>query len=297
MPATHHKPPALRGLVDTDDELTVLAEVEGLTSGRLLAERGRNPHLDPRELAWRRRNRDLAVYGDTHVNAAFVYTRAGGNRFNSDERGAWYCAWDVLVSVSEVAWHRTRELGYAGSFNDSARYVELLADFIGEFNDITDEPRHPALNPDPEIGYPEGQSLARHLRREGSRGLIYPSVRAPHPGGELSCLLRASRHPECPPGGVLGSRLGWNPGLFNPCRRLISLVKVTLGNIHPSDAEFNQPGDPGFGPVDLPGLDRSALHPGGFSGYGNFGMWPSATRQTHDAISGLALVISATMRS
>ncbi len=78
---------------------------------------------------------------------------------------------------------------------------------------------------------------------------------------------------------------------------MISLVKVTLGNIHPSDAEFNQPRDPGFGPVDLPGLDRSALHLGGFSGYGNLGMWPSATRQTHDAISGLALVISATMRS
>ena len=50
LPATYHKPPALRGLVDTDDEMEILAEIEGLTSGRLLAERGRNPHLDPREL-------------------------------------------------------------------------------------------------------------------------------------------------------------------------------------------------------------------------------------------------------
>ena len=114
LPATYHKPPALRGLVDTDDEMEILAEIEGLTSGRLLAERGRNPHLDPRELAWQRRSRDLRIYGDSHVNAAFTYTRAGGNRFNTEERGAWYCAWDVMVSVSEVAWHRTRELGFTG---------------------------------------------------------------------------------------------------------------------------------------------------------------------------------------
>lgn len=185
IPATYHKAPALRGLVDTDDEFALLAEIEGLTSARLLAERGRSPHLDPRELAWRRRNRDLRIYGDTHVNAAFTYTRTGGNRFNSEERGAWYCAWEVMVSVAEVAWHRTRELHFAGSFHDSARYVELVSDFIGEFDDLTDEPEHPALNPAPEVGYREGQRLAVRLRREGSRGLIYPSVRAP--GG--NCLV------------------------------------------------------------------------------------------------------------
>ena len=168
LPATYHKPPSLRGLVDTDDEMEIIAEIEGLTSGRLLAERGRNPHLDPRELAWQRRSRDLRIYGDSHVNAAFTYTRAGGNRFNTEDRGAWYCAWEVMVSVSEVAWHRTRELGFTGSFHDSARYVELLADFIGIFDDLTDEPEHPALHPDPAVGYPEGQSLAQHLRRAGS---------------------------------------------------------------------------------------------------------------------------------
>jgi RES domain-containing protein len=187
LPATYHKPPTLRGLVDTDDELDILAEIEGLTNGRLQAERGRNPFIDPRELAWQRRNQDLRIYGDSHVNAAFTYTRAGGNRFNSGDRGAWYCAWDVMVSVSEIAFHRTRELSYTGWFEDCARYVELLADFIGVFDDISDEPDHPALHPKPEIGYPEGQCLAQDLRRCGSRGLIYPSVRAPVHGG--NCLV------------------------------------------------------------------------------------------------------------
>jgi RES domain-containing protein len=188
LPATYHKPPSLRGLVDSDGDMEILAEIEGMTSVRLLAERGRNPHLDPRELAWRRRSRDLRIYGDTHVNAAFAYTRAGGNRFNSAERGAWYCSWNVMVSVAEVAWHRTRELRFTGLLVDSARYVELLADFIGIFDDMTDEPEHIALNPDPAIGYPEGQSLAERRRRDGSRGLIYPSVRASVPG-EKNCLV------------------------------------------------------------------------------------------------------------
>ena len=37
LPATYHKPPSLRGLVDSNDEMKILAEIEGLTSGRLQA--------------------------------------------------------------------------------------------------------------------------------------------------------------------------------------------------------------------------------------------------------------------
>ena len=76
---------------------------------------------------------------------------------------------------------RTRELGFIGRYEDEARYVELLADFIGDFPDLGDEPDHPALASDPASGYAAGQALALTLRGEGHRGLIYPSVR--HPGG------------------------------------------------------------------------------------------------------------------
>jgi RES domain-containing protein len=185
VPATYHKPPSLRGLVDSDEELEILAEIEGLTSARLIAERGLNLHLDRRELAWKRRRHDLQVYGNSHINAAFTYTRASGNRFNAESRGAWYCSWDTMTSIAEVAYHKTRELRFIGIFEETARYVELLADFIGEFPDITDEASHPALDPDPALGYPQGQLLAEKLRREGHDGLIYPSVR--HEGGR--CLV------------------------------------------------------------------------------------------------------------
>ena len=133
---THHKPPVLRGLVDSDEEAAVLAELEGLTSARLIAEREGSVALDRRELVFARRANDLKVYGQTHINAAFIYTRPTGNRFNGPERGAWYCSYDVLTSAEEVGYHRTRELGYVGIYQGEARYVEILADFIGTFPDL-----------------------------------------------------------------------------------------------------------------------------------------------------------------
>lgn len=181
IPETRHKPPILRGLVDSDEEVQILAELEGETSQRLVAEREGSPAIDRRELAFVRRQRDLQIYGQSHINAAFTYTRSTGNRFNGPDRGAWYCSYDTLTSAAEVGFHRTRELGYIGIYQDEARYVELLADFIGDFPDLAGERNHPALAPDPLVGYPRGQALALDLRRDGHRGLLYPSVR--HPGG------------------------------------------------------------------------------------------------------------------
>src|SRR5690606_13337858 len=122
---THHKPPVLRGLVDTDEEAEILAELEGETSARLTAERDGSPALDTRELVFARRAHDLKLYGQSHINAALTYTRPAGNRFNSGDRGAWYCSYHLLTSAAEVGFHRTRELGYIGIFHDEARYVEI----------------------------------------------------------------------------------------------------------------------------------------------------------------------------
>lgn len=177
---THHKPPVLRGFVDTDEEAAILAEIEGETSARLIAEREGSAALDRRELVFARRVNDLKLYGQTHINAAFSYTRPSGNRFNSGERGAWYCAWEMLTCAQEVGFHRTRELGFIGRYEDEAHYLELLADFIGDFPDLHGS-APAALDPDPSVGYPAGQALAADLRRQGHRGLIYPSVR--HQGG------------------------------------------------------------------------------------------------------------------
>ena len=105
LPATYHKPPPLRGLVDTNDEMEILAEVESLTGGCLLAERGRNPHLDPRELAWQRRSRGL-IYPSVRAPAP------GGNCLVCFEPHAiqnvrlgvsWDLVWDGTPHYSIMA--------------------------------------------------------------------------------------------------------------------------------------------------------------------------------------------------
>jgi len=72
----------------------------------------------------------------------------------------------VLVSVSEVAWHRTRELRLTGWFEDCARNPELLADFIRVSDDLSDDPGHPALTADPGVRYPSVREPGSGLERD-----------------------------------------------------------------------------------------------------------------------------------
>jgi len=171
IPTAYYKPPILGALVDDAQELEILAGIEGLTNQRLKAQTSGLPGLDPRELVY-------GIWGTTYINAAFAYTRTGGNRFNDEMHGAWYCAFDGSTALAEVAYHRTRELSYIDSYKDEAVYHALLAGFIGEFHDArklgsnTDY-----LDPDPKIAYGPGQALAHKLRAQGARGIIYPSAR------------------------------------------------------------------------------------------------------------------------
>ena len=200
IPTAYHKPPVLSPLVDTDEERAVLEEIEGLTSGRLKAERSGLSALDARELAY-------GVWGASYINAAFAYTRPEGNRFNDGTRGAWYCAFEDLTAIEEVAYHRTRELTRIGVFEDEALYQGLLAGFIGEFHDARSLKRGDGiLGGNPDTAYPLGQDLANQLRTDGGRGIIYPSVR--HPKG--TCLV--AFYPHIVQNVRLGARwkVSWN---------------------------------------------------------------------------------------
>jgi RES domain-containing protein len=160
-------------LADNHGAMEDLAELEGVTSGRLQAQEGGLPDLDPRELVFGR-------VGHTFVNAAFAYTRPGGNRFNDEDRGAWYCAFDAETALGEVSFHLTRELEAIDRFDNVTDYAELVADFVGSFHDLRapEFKTDAVLHPDPATAYPAGQALAKRLRKdEHGIGIVYPSVR------------------------------------------------------------------------------------------------------------------------
>ena len=175
------KDPVLLPLAANHGAVEDLETLESATNGRLRAQESGLPGLDVRELVFGRP-------GYTFINAAFTHTRPGGNRFNGEDRGAWYCGFDAETSLAEVAYHLTRELAAVGRFENITDYAALFADFVGRFHDLRHVERstEPALDSDSSIAYPAGQALARRLRaEESSNGLVYPSAR--HDRG--TCLV------------------------------------------------------------------------------------------------------------
>jgi RES domain-containing protein len=162
--------PVLLRLADAS-ELDALAEIEGATSSRLIAEARGTSAINPHELVF-------GVPHSAHINAAFAYARPRAlNRFNGPERGAWYAALELETSLAEVSFHLTRFLAETGVYEAVVDYAELYASFAGEFVDLRPLPDHPALDPDPDAGYPAGNALADEARATGLNGIIYPSVR------------------------------------------------------------------------------------------------------------------------
>jgi RES domain-containing protein len=190
----------LKALADTEDELAAIAEIEAVTSSRLMAQDHGIDGVAAEEL----------VYNVPHsifINAAFSYAKPGElNRFNDAHRGAWYAALDVATSLAEVSYHMTEFLSLTGVFEAVVDYAELFASLAGEYADLRQHPSHPALNPDPALGYPAGNALALAVRAQGANGIIYPSVR--HQGGTCFAVLWPHAVQSVAQGGVY--RLRWN---------------------------------------------------------------------------------------
>jgi hypothetical protein len=195
------KDPVLLPLATNAGTLDALAGLESVTDGSLQAEGTGLSNLDPRELVFGRA-------GSTFINAAFTHTRPGGNRFNGEDRGAWYCGFEAETALAEVSYHLTRELEAVGRFENTTDYAELTADFFGPFHDLrgADRAAEPALHEDPAIAYPAGQSLARRLRTEAaSNGIVYLSAR--RAAGTCLAALRPDLVQNLRQGGIW--RLAW----------------------------------------------------------------------------------------
>lgn len=192
------RPSVLLDLVD-EEELGILAEIEGATSNRLMAQARGSGEVQSYEL----------VYGVPHaafINASFAYPKPReANRFNGPDRGAWYGSLDVETSIAEVTFHMTEMLAATGMFEATVDYAELFASFAGEFVDLRPHPEHPSLHPDRKLGYPTGNALSEAVRAKGLNGIIYPSVR--HEGGTCVAALFPHAVQSVAQGGIY--RMTW----------------------------------------------------------------------------------------
>ena len=129
------RPPVLEGLVSGEDA-AALAEIEGATSNRLLAEsRGTEGN-----------GRGEFIHGVPYasfVNAAFAYWKPReANRFNA-ARGAWDAALDVETCIREVAHHMSEFFARSGQLKGVVEYAEMFASMAGSLSIFGRRPTTP----------------------------------------------------------------------------------------------------------------------------------------------------------
>jgi hypothetical protein len=177
--AAHYPPTGILDILASPEDLPALLELEGWTDDRIAHDLGLLPRL-PRE-EW--------VTGAPHahvVMAAFCHPAPGGARFSDQARGAWYAARELETSHAESIHRRRQALAEIGAFETVMHLRLWMADFDGEFHDLTPSRRKYAPYYDPS-SYAASQSLARELLAQGSRGIVYRSVR--RKGGKcLACF-------------------------------------------------------------------------------------------------------------
>ncbi|HUH59950.1 MAG TPA: RES family NAD+ phosphorylase [Candidimonas sp.] len=171
----------LANLAQSPAHLKDLFELDNATNRRLAAERGAMTGIGIDELVF-------GVPNFRMINAAYTYPRPEGSRFNTGQRGAWYCAFDADTALAEIIFHKTVEYAEIDRFYDTVTYQALLADFSAQFHDLRTAPGFdPCLDPG---SYVASQKLATQLLDQGSLGIVYPSVRRPG-GVNLACFRPA----------------------------------------------------------------------------------------------------------
>lgn len=179
---TRYEDSVLCALADSDEMLNDLFEIEGATNDRLLAQAGLLPGIGIDELVFRLRYYRI-------VNAAFTHPHPLGGRFNSPDRGAWYCAFELATSIDEVAYHHSLSLAEIDVRDDVVRYRDYLSDFSAELHDLRGSGATQRACLDPQ-SYIASQELASHLLDADAIGVIYPSVRSKQ--GTCVALFRPS---------------------------------------------------------------------------------------------------------
>ncbi len=168
IPTAYAEPLIFSELLDSDEEIGLLYELESITNQRLRAEENLSMGIGSDEL----------VFGINHfrvINAAFTYASPLGGRFNSPQRGAWYCSDTFKTAISEVLHHKEieyQEIGDEGT--RTVNYKDFLADIAGELHILSRKSHQKFLVLE---SYVESQKLAAELFTNGAVGIKYPSSR------------------------------------------------------------------------------------------------------------------------
>ena len=149
-------------------DLEAVFELEALTNPRLRDEAGDIQLVPPEDR--------ISGPGTTVIMAAFTHLSPDGSRFSDGTYGVFYAARDLVTAISETKHHRERFLSATAQAHMELDMRVYRVDLDGNLHDLRGLKEAESLVYHSD-SYVAGQHLARTLRKTGSNGIAYDSVR------------------------------------------------------------------------------------------------------------------------
>ena len=173
---SHYPPIDLFENVASPDELEVVFAIESLTNDRLREEVG--------DLSLVTTEERISGPGSTPVMAAFTHISIPTRFTDGNEYGVYYGAKALDTAFAETIYHRERFLS-ATNEPDTELTMRCYINKISlDLHDIRDDGFEHLYTDD----YIAPQQFAKHMRANGSNGLLYKSVR--DEGGECVAAFK-----------------------------------------------------------------------------------------------------------
>ena len=160
-------------------DLEAILELESLTNPRLRDEVGDIRLVPPEDR--------ITGPGASIVMAAFTHPNPDGSRFSDGSYGVFYAANDLHTAIAESKHHRERFMRATAQPRMELDMRVYVVDLDGDVHDLRGRKPDCPLVYD-ENNYAGGQHLARTLRKDGSNGIAYDSLR--REGGECVAVFR-----------------------------------------------------------------------------------------------------------
>lgn len=165
--------------VTEPDDLEAIFELESLTNPRLRDEVGEISLVPPEDR--------ISGPGTSIIMAAFTHLNSEGSRFSDGTDGVFYAANNLETAIAETRHHRERFMRATAQTHMELDMRVYLVDLAGDLHDLRGQKAaYPLVYHDDD--YTSARYLAKSLRKDGSNGVAYDSVR--RDGGECVAVFR-----------------------------------------------------------------------------------------------------------
>ncbi|HEY9091520.1 RES family NAD+ phosphorylase [Parasphingorhabdus sp.] len=168
------------------DDLDAVFQIEAMTNDRLREEAG--------DLSLVPKDDRVSGPGTSPIMAAFTHLNPDGDRFTNGSYGVFYAGDSIETAIAETRYHRTKFMLATQEPRQELDMRVYAVELDAELHNIRDMRESHAAYYHPD-NYAVAQELADSLRKDGSDGIVYQSVR--YENGECAAIFRPRLLSNC----------------------------------------------------------------------------------------------------